>query len=373
MRNIAIFSRTFKKSPDNDVIDQIELEGKTIRCGLIYTPDIQFNRSAPENRSKVLIKVRAFSCNYRDKALILKTAIHGPGQSFYVVGSEFVGEVVDLGPEAGDLRIGDRVIGNGSYPYAGVEGVPGGLPTNHGSKEYQIIHAAKLMKIPPNIPDEIAAAFPIGAQTNYSMIRKLNLQPGEHVLVTAAKSNTSLFAIQALRQYPVQVFATSTSLRFEAELKTMGVQQLFHIDPDQATFFENEAIKEVALKIGGFNAVIDPFFDLHLGKVMSVMSYGGRYVTCGHYDQYSYLTGNGSRPPGQNGGSIMSTVMMGNLQIIGNCIGLTEDLRQAVVDYAAGSWQVIIDSTWTGNQVGAFFERTYNDPSRFGKVIYKYA
>jgi NADPH:quinone reductase-like Zn-dependent oxidoreductase len=356
----------------NALIDVIQMEGVEVHCALVYTPDPQFDRLAPENRSNVLIKVRAFSCNYRDKGQILKMATRGPNNTFYVVGSEFVGEVLAVGSEVTGLRIGDRVIGNNSYPKADVEGVPGGIPTNHASKEYQVLHSAKLIKIPPTMSDEVAAGFSIGAQTNYSMIRKLNLQPGENVLVTAATSNTSLFAINALRQYPVQVYATSTSGRCEAELKAMGVKQLFQIDLKQAAFFEDETMREVAVKLGGFNAVIDPFYDLYLGKVVSVMAPGGRYVTCGYYEQYQSYIDKESPVQKQNGGVIMSTAMMGNMQIIGNCIGVTEDLRQAIADYAADAYPVVIDSVWSGQQVGAFFERTYNAPNRFGKIIYKY-
>ena len=64
MRNIAICSRNFSNSQGNAVIDLIQMEGVEVHCGLVYTPDPQFDRSAPENCSKVLLKVLAFSCNY---------------------------------------------------------------------------------------------------------------------------------------------------------------------------------------------------------------------------------------------------------------------------------------------------------------------
>ena len=58
---------------------------------------------------------------------------------------------------------------------------------------------------------------------------------------------------------------------------------------------------------------------------------------------------------------------------MGNCLGTTEDLKNALQDYASGDLKVIIDSVFTGNQVGAFFDRTYNAPDRFGKVVYRYS
>jgi len=373
MRNIAICGRNFKSFNNGaTLIETVELEGVTVYCGLVQTPDLHFERNAPKNNDKVLLKVKAFSCNYRDKSLILQMATQGPDTAFYVIGSEFVGEVVDLGPDVPDLQIGDRVIGNGSYPYSGVEGIPAGLPTNHGSKEYQAFHWAKLIKICPEMPDEVAAAFPIGAQTSYSMIRKLNLQTGENVLVTAAKSNTSLFVINALKKHAVNVYATTTSLRFAAELKQMGVRELILIDPKQITFAENETIKKIATEIDGFDAVIDPFFDLHFGQALTVMAPGGRYITCGRHDQYSRFVDQDFHHPNWPIKDIMSVVMMGNLQIIGNCIGQTEDLRQAIADYAAGDLAVVVDSVFSDHQAGVFFDRTYNDKDRLGKVVYQY-
>jgi len=62
-----------------------------------------------------------------------------------------------------------------------------------------------------------------------------------------------------------------------------------------------------------------------------------------------------------------------NIQIIGNCVGLARDLKDAIRDYQSGALKVIIDSVYTGTQVGAFLERTFNSPDRFGKVVYLYS
>jgi NADPH:quinone reductase-like Zn-dependent oxidoreductase len=372
MRNFAICGSNFNGLGGSTLLDSIDIEGVTVRCGLVQTPDLEFDRHASQNHDKVLVKVTAFSCNYRDKSLILQMATLGPATSFYVIGSEFVAEVIDLGPGVTGLQVGDRVISNGSYPRADVEGVVGGLPTNHGSKEYQMFHWCKLLKIPPEMPDEVAAAFPIGAQTSYSMIRKLNLAEGDDDLVTAARSNTSQFAINALRKYPVNDYATTTSGCYEAELKELGVRQLIKIDPNLTSFMENETLKAIALEAGGFDAVIDPFFDVHLRKVLPVMAPGGRYITCGMYDQYSRFTGKEFTPPALTVKQLVNALLLGNVQLIGNCIGQTEDLCRAIADYTAGQWSVVIDSVFKGAQAGAFLERTYNAPNRFGKVVYKY-
>ena len=373
MRNIAICSSSPSGVfPHVEVLDRIMLEGVPVACGLVHTQDPAFDPAAPENHDHVLVKIRAFSCNYRDKSLILREALqHGTPLSFYAVGSEFVGDVLETGATVTAFRPGDRVIGNGAWP---VEhpGIRPGLPTNQGSKEIQAFHQAKLISIPAAMPDEIAAAFPVGAQTSYSMVRKLGLAPGNTVLVTAARSNTSLFAIHALQRYSARVYATTTSDQNADALQQMGLQALIRIDPHAYQLLANDHFKAIMDKTGGFDGVVDPFWDVHLDKVVDVMAYGGRYVTCGSYAQFHGLLGRKSafKPALRK---IMRTVMTNGLQIIGNCIGSTEDLQNALDDYAAGRLSVQIDSVFTGDAVGAFFDRTYNAPDRFGKVVYRYA
>ncbi len=373
MRNIAICGNQLEKLITRpSFVSAIEMDGIPVSFGLIHTEDVQFDNQLPENCFSVLVRKIAFSCNYRDKNRIFKTTTEAPDNRFYVIGSDFVGEVVDIGSKVTELKIGDRVIGNNSYPDSGVEGVLPGVPTNHTSKEYQVFHQVKLMKVPPEMPDEVAAAFSIGAQTTYSMIRKLNITEGSNILVTSAKSNTSLFAINVLRKYKVNLYAMTTSMQFEKELREMGVKKLIQIDPNSEKWVADEVVEEIHTEISGFDCIIDPFFDLHIGKLIPSLATGGRYITCGLYDQYSSLIGKEFQYRGLTANEIFVTMLLKNIQIIGNCIGKTEDLQNAIQDYVSGSFNVAIDSVFSGNQVGEFFERTYNAKDRFGKVVYRY-
>jgi len=350
------------------------MEGVPVACGIVETQDSSFDRKAAENRYNVLVKVKAFSCNYRDKALIFTTMKKGVENSFYAVGSEFVGEVVEIGSGVTNLQVGDRVIGNNHYTGAGqsASGVAEGVPTNHASKEYQVLHQDKLIRIPSRMSAEVAAAFSIGAQTAYSMIRKLDVTEGVNVLVTSAKSNTSLFAINALKKYNANVYVTSTSTSFEKELKEMSVRELVQVDPGVKSFFQHERLSKIVAETGLFDCVFDPFCDLHLGRVIGIMAPGGRYVTCGLCNQYQSLIGQEFHYVGPSLQDILFFAIVKNLHIIGNCIGLTQDLEDALQDYAAGRFDIIVDSVFSGNQVANFFNRTYNARDRFGKVVYQY-
>lgn len=374
MRNVAILGSEVKQlMPDNDSIESIELKGVALACGIISTRPPAFDPHAPAHACDVLVKVKAFSCNYRDLNFIFSTVTKGGVRSFYAIGSDFMAQVMAVGDSVERLKVGDRVISNCHYTGRG-QGVrtAEGVPTNQGSKEYQVFHEDKLIAVPPEMPDEVAAAFTIGAQTSYSMVRRLDLAAGAHVLVTAARSNTSLFTIGALKQRRVHIYATTSSPQAADRLKALGVEEVFHLDPSGLSFAQDERMRATVARVGGFAAIIDPFFDLHLGKAIDVLAPGGKYITCGLHEQYQRLRDRQFQAHEMNYRTLMIKVMTKNVQLIGNCIGLTEDLSAAIGDYVNGSLAVVVDSVFTGNHVGEFFRRTYDAEDRFGKVVYQY-
>lgn len=370
MRNFAIFARNTKKDsfPGMD-IQTVEIDGVPVHCAIVETDDPEFDRENPKNSQHVLVRVKAFSLNYRDKSLIFRMTQNGPDHGMYVIGSEFAAEVLETGAAVTEFAPGDLVIGNNAYPSSGFSGVPPGVPTNHSSKEIQAFHKAKLAKIPFSMPVDTAAAFGIGAQTTYSMLRRLELFEGANVLVASAKSNTSLFAINALKNRRVNAYAVSTSDAFESKLKGMGIKDLCVI-PVSANFQDHPVIAEIASQ-GGFDFVIDPYWDLHLSRSIQVMGFGAKYITCGLFDQYLSLIGKPMEEAPHNGQELVN-VMMKNLSIMGNCIGTTGDLTQALEDYETGSLNAVIDSVFTEG-AAAFLHRCYCARERFGKVVYRYS
>jgi NADPH:quinone reductase-like Zn-dependent oxidoreductase len=347
---------------------RVRIAGREVAFAVLPGPEPEFDPQRAEDRERVLVKVRAFSLNFRDKAIILGAATQGT--SPFAIGSELAGEVLAVGADVAGLAPGDRVIANASYPDSGVPGLAPGLPTNSASCERLVVHAARLFPIPATLPDPVAAAFGIGAQTCWSMARRLKLREGQSVLVTAARSNTSLFAIQALRLQPVRIFALTTSDSDHDRLRELGAERVLRVPAEIADLSESAEVVAAARGVGGFNAVVDPFADLWLGRVVNVMAFFGRYVTCGVYDQYTRFVGEEFRHRGQSGQELLVTIFMKNLSVIGNCLGHREDLRRALADYQAGRVPVVLDSVHAGDAIGPFLERTYNAPDRFGKVVF---
>lgn len=385
MKQVAVFNRKIQNFASGNighdsVIQEFKLNNNPITCGMISCKDTYFNPSEDKNKYKVLVKKKAFSCNYRDKAITVHAQKRIDSYAafsqakFDTLGSEFTGEVVSVGDAVPNLRIGDHVIGNGNYPHSEYEGVIPGLPTNHGSKSLEAFHFSKLLKIPSSMPSTVAAGFPIGGQTVFSMIRRLELKPNDKVLITAATSNTSLFAISALRNcgIPLVIGALTTRGEFADRLKELGADYVFTVKKGQFPLKNQEDIGAFVKEHKLFDAVIDPFFDLYLGQTVELLSLHGKYITCGMYDQSYIGVEEVIKEHASDLNFIMQTIMFRNIQLIGNCIGTTADLEKAIEAYQEGKLKVVVDSVFGLGQEAGFFDRSFNSSNRFGKVVYLY-
>jgi NADPH:quinone reductase-like Zn-dependent oxidoreductase len=346
---------------------RVRLHGVEVDFAIVEQADITMDAADPRHAHDVLLQIGAFSCNYREQARFLEIARRTDSKGYVVLGSEFVATVLATGAAVDDLQPGDRVIGNGAIDASASHP---GLTTQRGSAELQICHRAKLIRIPAMMPSADAAAFSIAAQTAYAMVRRLGLRRDEHVLVTAASSNTSLFAIEALLGAGLHVHALTTSPHIGAHLAQRGLHRYCVLDRQQnpaqalATYLDAQGLR-------AFDAVIDPFMDIYLRKLVPFLRRGGKYITCGVFEQFS-------RPhePFQYHGltldEMFSLIIRKSIHMIGNNLGEQADLERALADYCAGRLPVALDSVHGNGQLDRFVHRSYLAPDRTGKVVFDY-
>lgn len=371
MESMVICHPEIKHNRPEAVYDDLLLNDRKYLVGLLDVPTRKF-LTEEIHEECILVKKLAFSCNYRDIGTMhnmYETCLKQSNVSSLFIapfGSEFSAEIIEVGNKVKDLFPGDRVIPDGTYPVR-EDNLIGGLPTNYASQRYEILHEKQVMKIPPDMDVVKAAAFTIGGQTIYSMLRKLGIQAGGKVLVLSATSNTSLAALRALQNYDVEVYALTTRPESREMLLQLGADVVLEsiLLPENKTrdFFIEEKL--------AFNYVIDPFFDLHLPALLPYIDFNGKYVTCGYYRQHEFfpvVEPNASIPFQ----SVFRTLILKNITVIGNCLGRKEDLVHALEDYQKGTFDILIDSVFTGNQILEFLNRSFNDQQRFGKVIYRY-
>jgi NADPH:quinone reductase-like Zn-dependent oxidoreductase len=371
MRSISV-TQSEALVPNEKIVKFIsKLDGYPISYGLIEMDAPIFDSEVKENF--VLVQKKAISLNYRDKALVMMVqyqlnALQPDPNKFYPIGSEFSGVVIKIGKSVKSLFVGDRVIGNYSYPESGDKNLTGGVASNSCSKEFEIFHEKKLFKIPDSMSFEVAAAFTIGAQTSYSMIDKLSIEPNTSILVTAGNSNTSLFTIQSLNHKEgLRICVLVRSEQAKEDLHNLGLKfdAVFVVDDTENNFILNSEIKDYTSTNGLFDYVIDPFIDYNLTRVISVMSMNSKYVSCGISQQI------GKEKPVNITPLNLATIIMKNITIIGNCLGSTEHLEKALLDYEKGKLKVHLHKT-IENDVKLFFEESFCNKRKLGKVIFNY-
>lgn len=377
MKSFVIYPKEISELPLLRQKQTFTTANTKIHVGIIEEDDLTLE-NCPDPEYAVLVKKTAFSCNYRDKSILLdfdkkiKEKANNGDFHYSYFGSEFVGEVIDVGSKVITFKIGDRVIPNIAYPSYSKYYSPG-IPSNFSSSRIEDFDENKLIKIPNdcNLPNEMLAAFPIAGFTAYSMIRKV-VRPNTKVLVTASGSNTSLAVISALSKQPVEVFAMTSNPRIESKLLDLGVSKVLLVNHKLDDYMDDRDFAANMDKIQGFDTIIDPFFDVYLPKVINLLKMDGKYVTCGLHNQFSDFGDDKHVYKGIEFNKLMIRAMINNITIVGNCIGLLDDGNRALNDLINGNFKVVLDSVYSEGQESEFLERTFNSKDRFGKVIFKY-
>src|SRR5262249_5326621 len=140
-------------------------------------------RDVPAPKPKpadLLVKVKAIALNRADLGAARGDASHGAAVGT-PIGSEYSGEVIELGPEARGFKVGDRVMCSTPGAYAGSA----------------VCTTARALPIPQGVSFEQAATLPIGLNTLHdALVTNGRLKAGESVLVQGASSGVGLLGLQ---------------------------------------------------------------------------------------------------------------------------------------------------------------------------------
>lgn len=132
--------------------------------------------SAADSRIRGLRVPRGFAAFVR-----LAFGLRGPRQP--VLGSEFAGDVVAVGPDVTAFAVGDAVFG--LSPRMGTHA------------EYVVVpETAPIARVPDGLSYEDAASLPFGGATMLSFYRRGSLKAGERVLVNGASGAVGVAAVQ---------------------------------------------------------------------------------------------------------------------------------------------------------------------------------
>lgn len=162
---------------------------------------------------QVLVKVNASSLNFHDNVNLMGLL---PGPWPRVPMSDGAGEVVAVGPDVQELRVGQRVMGafnpgwQDGPPTPEKKRVLPGDSCDGWLQQYRVADVTGLILTPEHLSDVEAATIPCAAVTAWAALREANIGAGD-VVVTQGTGGVSLFAVQLATALGATVILTSSS------------------------------------------------------------------------------------------------------------------------------------------------------------------
>lgn len=236
----------------------------------------------------VLIKVLGAGVCYRD---VLARRGAFPGIKIPIIpGHEVFGEVVDVGSNVKDLKIGDKVASliytycnKCEYCRRGLENLcinkeALGETINGSYAEYIVLPERVLIKAPGNLEGEAAiAACVIG-----TLIRAFkyigNVKEGDKVLVTGSGGGIGIHAVQVAKSLGAEVIAVTSS-----EWKAPKIEE---IGPDHLIISRGNFSKDVKALTGGkgVDYVLESVGGPTLEYSIRSLRRGGKVILVGNVD-----------------------------------------------------------------------------------------
>ncbi len=230
-------------------------------------PDVLQLRDIPKPRPKdneVLINIHAATvtagdCEMRrfDMPLFLwlplriVMGIFKPRKK--ILGQELAGEIQAVGKNVTQFKKGDRVVAPTMFrmgAYAEYICLPAKYP---------------IMVIPDNMTYEQAATIPTGGVNGLHFIKKVNIQPGEKVLINGAGGSIGTYAIQLAKSYGAEVIAVDSGEK-TAMLQSIGA--------DQVIDYQKEDFTQIGQT---YDVIIDIVGKSNFSDCLKVLNTNGRY------------------------------------------------------------------------------------------------
>lgn len=306
--------------------------------------------------TEVLVRLRAASLNYRD-SLVVEGKYNPKFPLPLVPCSDGAGEVVGIGSEVSEWKVGDRVLLTFAPKWIAKEATHAemrytiGGPLPGTLRELALVPETGLVRIPSHLSYEEAATLPCAALTAWSgLFQFSNVKPGEFVVVQGT-GGVSIFALQFAKLVGAKVILTSSSGEKLERGKELGADYLVNYKETPEWGKEVRRITEKVgadhiIEVGGAGtleqsiAACRPFGVIHLIGILA----------------------------GKSGELNLLPVVMNNLKIQGLVVGGRKafvEMNQAI---EVSGLRPVVDKVFTLEEsVDAI--RYLRSGSHFGKIV----
>lgn len=211
--------------------------------------------------NELLIKVKATSVNRTDcanltaKPFIMRFSFGLFKPRIQIGGTEFAGEVVEKGKNVTQFDIGDKIFG-----------FDDSILSSYA--EYLTIGEDKGMALmPDNISFEQAAVSSEGVHYGFNFINKVDLKPGDKVLVNGASGGIGSATVQMLHYHGAVVTAVCNTKNVEL-VRSLGASKVIDYLKEDFTQLDDQ-----------FDYVFDSVGKSSYGKCKRIMKPGAVYIS----------------------------------------------------------------------------------------------
>lgn len=328
-------------------------------------PEVLEPRDLPEPAlaaHEVRVRVRACGINHLD--LWVRGGLPGLAIELpHVLGSDIVGEIVEVGAAADALAVGQRTLvlptlscGTCSACLAGDDNLCReydvlGRRRNGGYAGSVVVPAVNCLPFPERLTWEQAAAVPLVFLTAWHMlIGRARLRAGDDVLVIGAGSGVGSAAIQIARLHGARVIATAGSPDKLDRARTLGAHETIdHMHEDIAARARALTAKK------GVDVVIEHVGGRVFEAGVAALARDGRLVTCG-------------ATIGSKVTLDVNTLFGRHLSLMGSWMGRRDELLALLPHVQSGALEPVLDRVFPLHEARAAHEHI-EARRQFGKVV----
>jgi NADPH:quinone reductase-like Zn-dependent oxidoreductase len=211
--------------------------------------------------NEVLIKVYATTVNRTDcanltaKPFIMRFVVGFFGPKKIILGTDFAGQVVQTGKNVTAFKVNDKVFGFNDF----------GLSSQ--AEYISMPEDGNLLLIPEGINFKQAAASLEGAHYAYTFIHKVNILPGQSILINGATGAIGSALLQFVKQYDIKVAATCNTRHIDL-VRSLGADKIYDYSRED---FTKDSKK--------YNFIFDAAGKSTFGKCKPVLTKGGIYIS----------------------------------------------------------------------------------------------
>lgn len=306
---------------------------------------------------QVRVRLRAAGVNHRD--IWLRSGQFGGFPNPIIPGSDGAGEIDAIGPSAGGVELGQRVVINpglscGSCPDCLVGDQPSCADFrifDGAYAEYAVVPASNVAAMPSSLTFTEAASIGIPFVTAEEFLTRSSLLPGQSLLLWGASGGLGLATIQLAKLRAVRVIAVTRNQAKADQLRQVRADDVIVWDGKRDITDEVKALTHGR----GCDLVVDSLGQATFAQSLAAARRGGAVVTVG-----------------STTGAVvqihLGEIFRRRITVFGAYMGKTAILPRLLPLFSRGYLMPVIDSTYPLEQAAqahAHMERG----DFFGKIV----